>query len=237
MPLYYRCKSCGDEHLSPIVFPDKRSYTRSHLTRNLFICPGTKAAARYGKPDLYWRTDLPTQPARTGPGSVLAATPNADGRIMIVDDEEALVWALEKLLQQAGYRQIATLTDSREALPLFESFRPDLLLLDLQMPYRDGYSILSDLRPQIASDPHFPVLVMTGEVQADAKLRALTEGAKDFVTKPFEQIEVLIRVKSLLETRNLYRTMRSQARMLERRQWEEGRQREITEAAAAAAGS
>lgn len=235
MPLYYRCKSCGDEHLSPIVFPDKRSYTRSHLTRNLFICPGSKAAARYGKPDLYWRTDLPTQPARTGPGSALSASPGADGRIMIVDDEEALVWALEKLLQQAGYREIATLTDSREALSLFESFRPDLLLLDLQMPYRDGYSILSGLKPQLASDPHFPVLVMTGEVQADAKLRALSEGAKDFVTKPFEQIEVLIRVKSLLETRNLYRTMRSQARMLERRQWEAGRQREITEAAAAGA--
>lgn len=233
MPLYYRCKSCGDEHLSPIVFPDKRSYTRSHLTRNLFICPGTKGAARYGKPDLYWRTDLPTQPARTGPGSVLSATPSTDGRIMIVDDEEALVWALEKLLQRAGYRQIVTLTDSREAVALFESFRPDILLLDLQMPYRDGYAILSSLKPLLASDPNFPILVMTGEVQADAKLRALTEGARDFVTKPFEQIEVLVRVKALLETRNLYHTMRSQARMLERRQWEEGRQREISEAAAA----
>jgi CheY-like chemotaxis protein len=232
MPLYYRCKSCGDEHLSPIVFPDKRSYTRSHLTRNLFICPGTKGAARYAKPDLYWRTDLPTQPARTGPGSVLCAAPGSDGRIMIVDDEEALVWALEKLLQQAGYREIATLTDSREAVALFESFRPDILLLDLQMPYQDGYSILRALKPLLAGDPNFPILVMTGEVQADAKLRALTEGAKDFLTKPFEQIEVLIRVKTLLETRNLYRAMRSQARMLERRQWEEGREREILEATA-----
>ena len=81
MPLYYRCKSCGDEHLSPIVFPDRRSYTRSHLTRNLFVCPGTKGAARYGKPDLYWRTDLPTQPARSGPGSLLSASAEADGRI------------------------------------------------------------------------------------------------------------------------------------------------------------
>lgn len=232
MPLFYRCKSCGDEHLSPIVFPDKRSYTKSHLTRNLFICPGTKGAARYAKPDLYWRTDLPTQPARTGPGSVLNASPATTGRIMIVDDEEALVWALEKILQQAGYREIVTLTDSREALSLFDSFRPDILLLDLQMPYHDGYSILRSLKPLVASDPHFPVLVMTGEVQADAKLRALSEGARDFVTKPFEQIEVLIRVKTLLETRSLYRTLRSQARMLERRQWEEGREREIQEAAA-----
>jgi PleD family two-component response regulator len=231
MPLYYRCKSCGDEHLSPIVFPDKRSYTRSHLTKNLFVCPGTKGAARYAKPDLYWRTDLPTQPARTGATSILNASPTGEGRILIIDDEEALVWALEKLLQQAGYREIATLTDSREAVALFESFRPDVLLLDLQMPYQDGYSILRSLKPLVASDPHFPILVMTGEVQADAKLRALAEGAKDFVTKPFEQIEVLIRVKTLLETRNLYRTLRNQARMLERRQWEEGRQREIVEAA------
>lgn len=235
MPLYYRCKSCGDEHLSPIVFPDKRSYNRSHLTRNLFICPTTKGPARYGKPDLYWRTDLPTQPAPTGPGSVLAATPASDGRIMIVDDEEALVWALEKLLQKAGYSQIVTLTDSREAVSLFESFRPDILLLDLQMPYRDGYAILSGLKPLLAGDPNFPVLVMTGEVQAEAKLRALADGAKDFITKPFEQIEVLLRVKSLLEMRHLYRTMRNQARLLERRQWEVGRQREVLEAAAAGA--
>lgn len=231
MPLYYRCKSCSDEHLSPIVFPDKRSYTRSHLTRNLFVCPGNKGAARYGKADLYWRTDLPTHPARTAPGSILSATPATNGRILIVDDEEALVWSLEKLLQKAGYGEIATLTDSREAPALFESFRPDILLLDLQMPHLDGYSILRALKPLIASDPSFPILVMTGEVQADAKLRALTEGASDFVTKPFEQIEVLLRVKSLLEMRNLYRAMRNQARMLERRQWEEGRERELQEAA------
>lgn len=231
MPLYYRCKSCGDEHLSPIVFPDKRSYTRSHLTKNLFVCPGTKGAARYAKPDLYWRTDLPTQPARTGPGSILCATAENDGRILIVDDEEPLVWALEKLLQQAGYREISTLTDSREAVEVFQSFRPDILLLDLQMPYQDGFSILRSLRPLLASDPHFPVLVMTGEVQPDAKLRALSEGAKDFITKPFEQLEVLLRVKSLLETRGLHRRLRETSRMLERRQWEEGREREKLEAA------
>jgi CheY-like chemotaxis protein len=231
MPLYYRCKSCGDEHLSPIVFPDRRSYTRSHLTRNLFVCPGTKGAARYGKPDLYWRTDLPTQPARSGPGSLLSASPDADGRIMILDDEEPLVWALEKILQQAGYREIATLSDSRQALELFQSFRPDIVLLDLQMPYQDGYSVLRGLKPLLASDPHFPILVMTGEVQADAKLRALAEGAKDFVTKPFEQIEVLIRVKTMLATRTLHRRLREHSRLLERRQWEEGREREMAEVA------
>jgi CheY-like chemotaxis protein len=231
MPLYYRCKSCGDEHLSPIVFPDRRSYTRSHLTRNLFVCPGTKGAARYGKVDLYWRTDLPTQPARSGPGSLLSASAEADGRIMIVDDEEPLVWALEKILQQAGYREIATLTDSRQAVELFQSFRPDIVLLDLQMPYQDGYSILRGLKPLLASDPHFPILVMTGEVQPDAKLRALAEGGKDFVTKPFEQIEVLIRVRTMLATRTLHRRLREQSRLLERRQWEEGRERELADAA------
>lgn len=230
MPLYYRCKSCGEEHLSPIVFPDRRSYARSHLTRNLFVCPGNKGAARYGKIDLYWRTDLPTQPARTGPGSVLRATPASMGRILIVDDEEALVWSLEKLLQQSGYHEIATLTDSRQTVGLFESFRPDILLLDLQMPYLDGYSILRSLKPLVAGDPSFPILVMTGEVQAEAKLHALQEGARDFVTKPFEQLEVLLRVKSLLEMRTLHRTVRAQARMLERRQWEEGRARELLEA-------
>jgi CheY-like chemotaxis protein len=232
MPLYYRCKSCGDEHLSPIVFPDRRSYAKSHLTRNLFVCPGTKGAARYGKEDLYWRTDLPTQPARSGPGSILSASPEALGRIMILDDEEPLVFALEKILQQAGHREIATLSDSRQAVALFQSFRPDILLLDLQMPFQDGYSVLRALKPLLAGDPHFPILVMTGEVQSDAKLRALSEGAKDFVTKPFEQIEVLLRVKTMLETRSLHRRLREHSRLLERRQWEEGREREISDTAA-----
>src|SRR5687768_8804566 len=99
------------------------------------------------------------------------------------------------------------------------------------MPYQDGFSILRSLRPLLASDPHFPVLVTTGEVQPDAKLRALSEGAKDFITKPFEQLEVLLRVKSLLETRGLHRRLRETSRMLERRQWEEGREREKLEAA------
>jgi CheY-like chemotaxis protein len=230
MPLYYRCKSCGAEHLSPIVFPDKRSYTRSHLTKNLFVCPGTRGAARYGKPDLYWRTDLPTQPTRSGPGSVLCANPGIDGRILIIDDEEPLVWALEKLLQQSGYREISTLTDSRDAVALFQSFQPDILLLDLQMPYLDGYSILRSLKPLVSADPHFPILVMTGEVQPDAKLRALSEGARDFITKPFEQVEVLIRVKSMLEARGLHRRLHETSQLLERRQWEEGREREKLEA-------
>ncbi|HEX6923823.1 MAG TPA: response regulator [Longimicrobiaceae bacterium] len=150
---------------------------------------------------------------------------------MIVDDEDSLVWSLEKLLQQAGYRELATLTDSREAVTLFDSFRPDILLLDLQMPYLDGYDVLRALKPLLAGDRNFPILVMTGEVQPEAKVRALAEGARDFITKPFEQIEVLLRVKSLLEMRKLRRTVRAQARMLERREWEEGLERELQEAA------
>jgi putative two-component system response regulator len=146
---------------------------------------------------------------------------------MIIDDEEPLVFALEKILQHAGHREIATLTDSRQAIELIQSFRPDILLLDLQMPYQDGYAILRALKPLLAGDPHFPILVMTGEVQPDAKLRALAEGAKDFVTKPFEQIEVLIRVKAMLETRGLHQRLTEQSRLLERRQWEEGREREM----------
>lgn len=230
MPLYYRCKSCGEEHLSPIVFPDRRSYDRSHLTRNLFVCPGNRGAARYSKADLYWRTDLPIQPTQSAPAPVLCAD-SGGGRIMIVDDEDSLVWSLEKLLQQAGYRELATLTDSREAVTLFDSFRPDILLLDLQMPYLDGYDVLRALKPLLAGDRNFPILVMTGEVQPEAKVRALAEGARDFITKPFEQIEVLLRVKSLLEMRKLRRTVRAQARMLERREWEEGLERELQEAA------
>lgn len=223
MPLYFRCKTCGAEHLSPIVFPDRRSFTRTHLTRNLFICPESNAAARYDRADLYWRTDLPIATRTPDPTSPLRANPSISGRILIVDDEESLVWALEKLLQQAGYTEIATTTDPREALALFEAFRPDIVLLDLQMPYVDGYAVLRAVRARVASDPYFPILLLTGEVQQEAKHRALLEGAKDFLSKPFESLSVLLRVGSLLETRALYQRLAQQAQLLEQRMMDEDR--------------
>lgn len=223
MPLYFRCKSCGEEHLSPIVFPDRLALSRTHLSRNLFICPENDGAARYDKGDLYWRTDLPIATRTPESASPLRADPSIPGRVLIVDDEETLVWALEKVLQQAGYTEIASTTDPRQAISIFQAFRPDIVLLDLQMPYVDGYAVLRSIRAQAATDPYFPILLLTGEVQQEAKHKALMEGAKDFLSKPFESLSVLLRVRSLLETRSLHQRLRQQAQLLERRLLEEER--------------
>jgi putative two-component system response regulator len=137
-----------------------------------------------------------------------------NARILIMDDQESNVRLLEKLLQQEGYRQVLGATDSRLALDLYRSYAPDLLLLDLLMPNRDGFEVLEDLCPELEKD-HMPVLVLTADLAQSTKLKALKAGAKDFLTKPFDQAEVLTRIKNMLEARLLYQDLRDQNRILE----------------------
>jgi signal transduction histidine kinase len=125
-------------------------------------------------------------------------------RILIVDDEPANVRLLERLLATAGYTHIERTTDSRSVLDLYRSFRPDLLLLDLMMPHLDGVAVLEQLRGEVPATAYVPVLVLTADATLEAKRRALTAGARDFLTKPFEQFEVLLRIQNLLETRRLH---------------------------------
>jgi putative two-component system response regulator len=137
-----------------------------------------------------------------------------NARILIIDDQQPNVTLLEKLLQQAGYRQVLGATDSRLVLDLYRSYLPDLLLLDLMMPHRDGFEVLHDLRPELEKD-HMPVLVLTADLAQSTKLKALKAGAKDFLTKPFDQAEVLTRIHNMLESRLLYQDLRDQNRILE----------------------
>jgi len=136
-----------------------------------------------------------------------------EARILIVDDEIANVRLLERLLMQAGYKNVVTTTDARQARALYEELHPDLILLDLMMPHLDGVAVMGRLA--IPDGVYVPILVLTADVTADAKQRALAAGAKDFLTKPFDRTEVLLRIKNLLDTRFLYRELERQNRSLE----------------------
>ena len=136
-------------------------------------------------------------------------------RILIVDDEAANVRLLERLLQREGYTALRSTTDARQVLPLYADVRPDLILLDLAMPYMDGFQILERINPSIRSQVFLPILVLTADITPETKRRALESGAKDFLTKPFDPIEVILRIRNLLETRLLHLELARQNESLE----------------------
>ena len=128
-------------------------------------------------------------------------------RILIVDDESANVRLLERVLEREGYTHLRSTTDARQALPLYTESRPDLVLLDLAMPHVDGFQILERIKPLVPPKAYLPVLVLTADITMETKRRALESGAKDFLTKPFDQVEVLLRIRNLLETRLLHQEL------------------------------
>jgi putative two-component system response regulator len=137
-----------------------------------------------------------------------------NARVLIVDDEDANIRVLSRTLEHAGYQHVFSSCDSREARPLYIRHRPDLILLDLHMPHLDGFEVMEQLG-QIAEATYLPILVMTGDLDPETKQRALAMGAKDFVYKPFDPVEVQLRIRTLLETRFLYLRIQSQNHMLE----------------------
>jgi len=135
-------------------------------------------------------------------------------KILIVDDEPAMVRLLELLLEHVGYTNLRSTTDPREVLECCAEFQPDLILLDLRMPHLSGVQVLKQLERRRA-DLHLPVLVLTADMSRTSKRAALEAGASDYVTKPFEQTELLLRVRNLLEIRFLHRDLRRQNETLE----------------------
>lgn len=125
-------------------------------------------------------------------------------RILVVDDEPANVALLQKMLRRAGYDDVAAEVDGRAALTAIASGDFDLILLDLHMPELDGFGVMTALREIVGPDEYLPVLVLTADVTRETKTRALSLGAKDFVTKPFDRDEVLLRASTLLHTRSLH---------------------------------
>jgi putative two-component system response regulator len=125
-------------------------------------------------------------------------------RILIVDDEPANVQLLERMLRRVTPAELRSTTDSRTVTSLYGEFKPDLVLLDLRMPHMDGFAVLEALRPLIPRDAYLPILVLTADITPESKQRALSGGAKDFLTKPFDPTEILLRITNLLETRALH---------------------------------
>jgi PleD family two-component response regulator len=130
-------------------------------------------------------------------------------RILIIDDEQANVLLLRTLLEREGYSDIHGLSDPRQALEAFVQLSPDVVLLDLMMPDVDGYRLLDAFRRQTAPGDFRPVLVLTADATTSARRRALSLGAKDFVSKPFDVVEVALRIANLIETRVLYERLRT----------------------------
>ena len=124
-------------------------------------------------------------------------------KILVIDDEPANVALLEDMLADGGYTRVKSVTDSRLAIETCETFEPDLVLLDLMMPHVDGFTILESLRAN-ARESFFPIIVLTADANEGTKLRVLRAGATDFLLKPFDQLEVLLRMTNLLETRRLH---------------------------------
>jgi len=130
-------------------------------------------------------------------------------RILAIDDEEANVRLLQNILEREGYSQICGLTDPTRALSTHIEWQPDLVLLDLMMPEIDGFQLLEAFSRHAAPDEFRPVLVLTADTTIQARRRALALGAKDFVAKPFDVIEIGLRISNLLETRALYERLRT----------------------------
>jgi len=140
-----------------------------------------------------------------------------DARVLIVDDEPANVRLLERILQRDGFEHIDSTNDPRHFLALFASKRPDMVLLDLHMPVLDGFAVLDQLKGRIGKNDFVPILVLTADITPQAKERALSAGAHDFLTKPVDPTEVLLRIRNLLQTRVYYQQLQGQNELLERR--------------------
>jgi len=133
--------------------------------------------------------------------------------ILIVDDQETNVTLLERLLSEAGYTRVSATMNPQEVCALHRDNRYDLILLDLQMPGMDGFDVMEALKANIV-ESYLPVIVLTA--QPAHKLRALQAGAKDFISKPFDLVEVKTRIHNMLEVRLLYKQIENYNEMLER---------------------
>ncbi len=144
----------------------------------------------------------------------MTAKPVGTERILIVDDELANLKLLAKLLGGQGYHNLVLTDDPREVIDRYQATPPDLILLDINMPHLDGYQVMEQLNA--LDDPLLPpIVILTAQHGKDYLLRALAAGARDFITKPFDRIELLMRVRNLLDAQLAHRMMHDQKAVLE----------------------
>ncbi len=138
-----------------------------------------------------------------------------NARILIVDDKISNIDILVDLIEESGYTNFKHTTDPREVVNLYKSFEPDIILLDLMMPYLNGFEVMEQLSNIILANTYLPILVLTADITPETKCKALSSGARDFLSKPFDLTEVKLRIKNLLQTRFLHLQIENQNQILE----------------------
>ena len=138
-------------------------------------------------------------------------------RILMVDDDVATTSLMTNFLHRIGYSKLESTNDSLRVFEIINTFRPDLVLLDLAMPNLNGFDVLEELRNNRKPKRHFPVLVLTGDTTAECKRRALVAGADDLLVKPVDPSEISMRIRSLLQAHFLRAEIQSKNRLLEAR--------------------
>jgi two-component system, cell cycle response regulator len=145
---------------------------------------------------------------------MISGTEILNASILIVDDREANVSLVAQILSEGGYTDVSTTTDSLEVCALHRKNRYDLIVLDLQMPGMDGFEVMDGLKAD-ASEDYLPVIALTA--QPAHKRRALQAGARDFISKPFDLVDVTTRIHNMLEVRLLYKKLENYNKVLEQR--------------------
>lgn len=136
--------------------------------------------------------------------------------ILIIDDDRAAVDSLRRLLRRAGFTDVTSTVDPREALQLCLWRAPDLVLLDLQMPFLRGEQVLARLRAELPSDVVLPVIVLTGDPTEQAKETVFQTGAQDFIRKPYGEVDVILRIRNQLAMSRAHRALLNHNQVLER---------------------
>ena len=138
----------------------------------------------------------------------------SSARILIVDDEAANLKLLDKMLGGQGYQNLVLIDDPRRVVDIYKEERPDLILLDINMPHLDGYQVMEQLKE--LNDPLLPpIIILTAQHGKDYLLKALRAGARDFITKPFDRNELIMRARNLLEAHLAHRMTHDQKAVLE----------------------
>lgn len=153
-----------------------------------------------------------------GQGSDVSAMQDLDLstiKLLLVDDEAHCTKLMEAFLKQAGFSLITMTNDPRQAVQLYREVKPDLVALDMRMPHMDGMEVMRQLRQVIPAGDYVPILIVTGELDAPTKHKALAEGANDFLNKPVDATEVVLRIKNQLETRRLHQQVQMHNEHLE----------------------
>lgn len=141
--------------------------------------------------------------------------PVESSAILIVDDDPGVIRLLERTLRSDGFTGVESTSDPFDFLNHFDLDRPDLVILDLHMPGLSGHELLEELSPRVAPDDFLPRVVLTGELDIEPRQRALAAGATDFLTKPVDMVEIVLRVRNLLATRRLHQALLDEKKSLE----------------------